>query len=306
MANTDLMKVGLNIEGSWGVGGSPAIVLPVSDWKVSGPYEQVLDNAARGVSAKDFQAYQGVGRAEGSLEGYVFPDLFGYILRAMFGALSSGTVAPYVHTFTMADPPSMAITEDNVVRQHQAQGMLAGELKLSFNPSEGALGYTLSLTGKKLGTVSYVFPTELHLNKPFFLGWQGSVSLGGTWFKVIEGDLTVAREVELHYNLQNSQYPGTAYASAPEVTGSFTIDYTAGSDYDMYRLHQQGSIDLYWVIDSNHSLKIELGSVDFGESPVELDRSGASITLAYGWRGLYQTALGGAARAILTCETPTF
>ncbi len=306
MANSDLMKVGLNVEASWGAGGSPVTIFPIEDWSLTGPYEQILDNAARGVSAKDFQAYQGVGRAEASLEGNVFPDLFGYILRLVFGGVSSGSVAPYVHTFTMADPPSAAVTEYNVVRQHQGVGMYAGELKLTFNPSEGALGYTLSLTGKQLGTVNYVFPTELHINKPFFLGWQGSVSMGGTWFRVVEGDLTIAREIELHYNLQNSQYPGTAYASAPEVTGTFTVDYTEAADYDRYRLHQQGSVDLYWVIDANHSLKIELGSVDFGESPVELDRSGAAISFGYGWRGLYQTALGGAARAILTCDTATF
>jgi hypothetical protein len=306
MPISDLMKVGINIEASWGAGGSPAIVLPVADWKLTGPYEQILDNAARGVPAKDFQAYQGVGRCEGSLEGNVFPDLFGYHLRCMFGSVSSGSVSPYVHTFVMSTPPSMALTEDNVVRQHQGVGMMAGELKLSFNPAEGALGYTLALQGKQLGTVNYVFPSELHLTKPFFLGWQGSVSLGGTWFRVIEGDLTITREIEIHYNLQNSQYPGTAYAGAPEVTGSFTIDYTAGADYDYYRLHQQGSVNMKWIIDSNHMLEIQLGSVDFGESPVELDRSGASVTLGYAWRGLYQSVLGGAARAILTCLTPSF
>jgi len=308
MAISALAKVGIGWETEWGSPAAPTVVFPIDDWSLTGPYEQILDNAKRGVLAADFGAYQGVGHAEASLEGPVFPDLFGYVLLAVFGQGSvSGTAAPYTHTFTFyGTPPSLSITEDNVVRQHQGRGMLASELSMSFNPTEGLLSYSVSFTGKQLGTVSESFPSELYLGTPMFRGWQGSIDLGGTYFPVIEGDLTISREVTLHYTLSNSQYPGTAYVGPPVVTGSFTIDYTSGADYDRYRLHQQGSVDLQFIINANKKLTITLGSVDFSEDAVELDKGEASITLAYSWRALYVSSLGGPAKAVLICDTADF
>jgi hypothetical protein len=307
MPISSLTKVGLSVESTWGAGGSPAIIFPVEDWSLTDPYEQILDNAKRGVVAKDFNAYQGVGRAEASLEGEVFPELFGYVLRAAFGALSSAAGTPATHTFTFSGtPPSLALIDDTAVRQHEGQGMMVSELSFSFNPTEGALMYSSSMTGQQLATVSYTFPSDENIDKPFLLGWHGSVALDGTFFPVIEGEISISREVALWYQLNNTQFPGTAYADAPEITGSFTIDYTAGSDYDRYIDKSQGSVDLYWYMDANNSLKIELGSVDFGDGPVELDKSGAAITLAYTYRSLYVTALSGPARAILVCDTQSF
>jgi hypothetical protein len=35
---------------------------------------------------------------------------------------------------------------------------------------------------------------------------------------------------------------------------------------------------------------------------VELDKSGAAVTLGYSWRALYVSALAGPAKAILVCD----
>lgn len=307
MAVSALAKIGIGWETTWGTPVPPTVTFPVDTWSLTGPYEQILDNARRGVLARDFGAYQGVGRAEASIEGPVFPDLFGYILRAVFGAVSTEGTGPYTHTFTFAaNPPSMSISEDNVVRQHCGMGMLASELNLTFNPTEGQLGYSVSFTGRQLGTVNYTFPSELYQGTPFFRGWQGSISLGGTFFPVIEGEMTISREVTLHYVLANTQYAGQAYVGAPEVTGSFTVDYKSGADYDRYRLHQQGSVDLYFAMEGGRSLKFVLANIDFSEDPVEFDISGPGITFAYSWRALYVPEISGPVRAILVCNTEEF
>lgn len=303
-----LSKIGLKVEATWGAGGSPTLNFPIEDWSLVGPYEQILDNAKRGVIARDFQAYQGVGRAEASLSGNIFTDLFGYLLKPTFGAMnSSGTAAPYTHTFTFSgSPPSLCMVEDDSIQQKEGKGLMVAELSVSMNPTEGALTYSMSMVGKNIGTVNdYTFPADLHEDDTFFLGWEGSVALNGTYFPVTDAELSISREVFLHYNLQNTQYAGTAYAGAPEITGGFTIDYDAAADWARYHDHQQGSINIYYVHGADN-LTIELGSVDFGEGPIELDRSGASITAGYSWRALYQTALGGPARAILVCNTATF
>lgn len=311
MAVSALTKVGVSTEASWGSGGSPDVLFPVDDWNVTPAYEQILDNARRGQIARDYAAYQGIQRAEASLEGPVFPYYIGYVLRAIFGSISTtGTAAPYEHEFTFhGTPSSLCIVDDTVIRQHEGMGMMASEFSVSFNPTEGMLSYTSSYVGKEIGTAnSYTFPDLTCPVEPFFRGWQGSIALDGSWYPIIEGEFTIARDVTLHYMLQNTQAPGTAYADAPEVTGSFTFDYGSAADYDRYLNHEQGSVNMLWQIGtaSENMLEFQFGSVDFSESPVEVDKSGASITLGYSWRGLYECTMGGPAKAILTCGKDAF
>jgi len=312
MAISALAKVGLAVESTWGAGGSPSVVMPVDDWGITPQYEQILDNARRGVLAKDFAAYQGIERAEGSMDGPIFPYYFGYVLRAIFGSVATtGTADPYTHTFDFYEtPPSLCLIDDTVIRQHEGKGMLASDLSISFNPTEGMLSYSSSWVGKDVAPpgTAYTFPDFECPVEPFFRGWQGSVALDGAFFPIIEGDFTITRDVTLHYQLQNTQSPGTAYVDAPEVTGSFTIDYDSGDDYDRYLNHESGSVNMLWQIGtaSDRMLEFQFGSVNFGEGPVEIDRSGASITLGYSWRGMYACDLGGPARAILTSSNAAY
>lgn len=308
MPISDLTKIGLAVESNWGAGGSPVIIFPVESWNLQDPYDVILDNAKRGKIARDYQSYQGVGRAEASMEGNVFPDLIGYLLKTVFGSLATaGTAAPYTHTFTFSgSPASLALIQDDTITKYEGRGLLVSEFGLSFSPTDGALSYSSSLVGKDIATATYTFPTDVQDDTPFFLGWQGSVQLDGTWFKIVDGDMTVSREVVLHYQLQNSQYAGTAYARAPEVTGSFMIDYATAADYDRYRNHSSGSINMYWQYDANHTLRVIMGKVNFGDGPVEMDKSSASLTLGYSWRALYIAGETGPAKAILTCNTATF
>lgn len=304
MAVSALSKVGVKTEASWGAGGSPDVVFPVSDWSVTPAYEQILDNARRGQLARDYAAYQGIERAEASMSGPVFPYYFGYVLRAIFGSIST---AGSVHTFTFhGTPPSICVVDDTVIRQHEGKGMMASEMSVSFSPTEGQLTFNSSWVGKNIGTANtYTYPTLSCPVKPLFRGWQGSVALDGTWFKIQEGEFTIARDITLHYQLQDTQSPGTAYAGAPEVTGSFTIDYGSAGDYDRYLNHEQGSVNIQYGIGTavgtanDQALEFQFGSVDFSDSPIELDKSGASITLGYSWRALYDCNLGGPAKAIL-------
>lgn len=311
MPISSLVKIGLMVEPTWGSGGSPVAMYPVDEGGVTNPYEAILDNARRGVVAKDFQIYQGIGRAEASLDGKVFTDIFGYILKCAFGALSTSGAGPYEHTFTFSGtPPSLCILDDVSVRQNEGMGMMVAELGFSFTPTEGQLSFSLSAEGKQVGTAnSYNWEgaaADIHADDPFFLGWQGSVALDGTFFPVVEADFTITREITLHYNLQNTQYAGTAYAGAPEITGAFTIDFNDVGDWARYEDFEYGSVDVLYYIDADNQLKFELGSVSFGEGPVEIDRSGASLTMAYSWRAMYVPApQTGPARAILTCPNTT-
>jgi len=306
MALSYMSKIGFVKEATFGVGGSPTVMLPVAPFSFTIPYEQILDDSLRGLVAKDYAAYQGVGRIEGSLEGNFYPEELGHFLLGILGSVTtSGTAAPYEHTFKFAaTPPSFAFTDDNPVQNYRYFGMMFSEFALRFNSAEGLLTWTASLIGQGRGKVpTDTVPSEA--TKAPFRGWMTTVYIGSTaspYGKVLEGEITIAREVTLHYTGEGIQYPGTAFAGPIEVRGRLTLFWDSDKDYDRYINKTQELVKIVWKYGSGTGLKeltFTAEKVDFGEGPVELDRSGPTITLAYDMRALYNTTDAGSCRFIL-------
>jgi len=300
-----MSKIGFVKELSFGAGGSPTVMLPVAPFSFTFPFEQILDDSLRGLVAKDYAAYQGTGRIEGSLEGPFYPEEIGFWLLGICGAVTTeGTVAPYTHTFKFATtPPSFAITDENPIQNYCYRGMMLSEFTLRFNSAEGLLTWTASFMGKDREKTTDPVPAEA-TNAPF-RGWMTKAYIGGTaspYGKVTEGEITVAREITLHYTGEGNQFASKAYAGPIEVRGRLTLHFDADADYDRYVNKTQELVQLVWSYGSGSALKeltFVANKVDFGEGPVEIDRTGTFMTLAYDLRALYNTTDAGSCRFIL-------
>ena len=301
-----LTKVGLAKEPSWGTSTSPTILLPTTPPTFSLPFEQILDQALRGIAAKDFAAYQGVGRTEGSLTGPAYPEELGFFFKGILGAESLvGVSAPYSHTFKLASTlPSFSIQDENGVQPYRYTGMLLGELGLSYSAAEGAVNYTTSFTGKTKENVVAAIPADATLSP--FLGWMVYATINGVDACVIEGEWTFTREIALVYCGSvaegGTQYPVKAYAGPLEITGRATLDFLADSDVDRYIDKWQGPFVIDFKYGTGAALKqltITSTKMDFGEGPVEIDRSGVHLTLAYSMRALYNTTDAGQVEVVL-------
>jgi len=305
MALSYMSKLGFTKEASYGAGGSPTVMLPVAPFSFTVPFEQLLDDNLRGIVAKDYAAYQGTGRVEGSLEGPFYPEEVGFWLLGILAAVStSGTADPYTHTFSFASsPPSFSFTDDNPVQNYEYRGAMLSEFGLTFNAAEGLLTWTLSFIGKDRTKVTYGPPTET-TNAPF-RGWMTKASLGGTVVDdVIEGEITISREVTPQFTATASQFPDKAYAGVIEVTGRLTLRFEADSDIDRYFNKAQEAVELSWEYGTagqpgHKKLVFSADKMDFGEGPVEIDRTGTFMTLAYSMRALYNTAQAGSCRFTL-------
>jgi len=291
-------KVGIVKEASWGAGGSPAKLLPVSPPTFTEPYEQVLDNALRGIPAADFAAYQGMGRIEGSLEGGAYPEELGYFLFAIMGAkATSGTAAPYTHVFTLAaTPPSLSIQVEDDVQDVRYNGIYVSELGLTYNAAEGMLTYSASLVGKDRVETSGT-PIPQDTTKPPFMGWQTKVYMGGAVVgELTEGEITLSREVALFWGADGLSVPSQAHVGPLSVTGRATVKFDDIAFYNRYKNKTQDEFKIEWTYGTGSDLKkltFRASKMDYGEGAAEIDRTGVYISLAYSLRALYNETDGG-------------
>lgn len=305
MGVSHLTKVGIAREASWGSSTDPAVLLPVEPPSFTVPHEQILDQGIRGSSSMDYGAYQGAVHVEASLESMAFPEEIGYLLFGILGSCStSGTAAPYVHTFSLnSNPPSFSIQDENGVQTYRYTGCMINSLTLSFNIAEGAVHWSADFMGKEKGSASGSIPAEA--TTPPFLGWQATAAIGATspYGKVTEAELTIAREVVLGYVDGNAQTPGTAYSGPMEVTGSCTLLFDSNDDYDRYLDKTQEKLAFTFSQGSGASKKelvLTMTKADFGDGAAEIDRSGSNLTLAYTVRALYNPTDGGPIKVKLT------
>ena len=97
-------------EVTYGTAVPPQVTIPLSgDPAFNVIHEAIIDSGRRdSVAAMDFDAYQGVGRSDVSLEGMFYPEELGFILDAIMGAAASAepstatTPKTYNHVFKLA------------------------------------------------------------------------------------------------------------------------------------------------------------------------------------------------------------
>lgn len=300
-----LTKVGIAKETTWGSSTPPSYLLPVEPPTFTLNYEQILDQSLRGLPVLDYAAYQGVGQIEASMEGNFYPEELGLLLfSAMGSCATTGGAAPYTHTFTVGShPPAISIQDENDIETYRYTGCMVSELTLTFNAAEGLLSWSSTMVGKeKVDSPAEAIPAEA-TTAPF-RSWHLCAAIGAQdpLGKILEGEITLSRDINLHFTDCGSQWAGTAFAGPLEVTGRVTIFFDSASDYDRYIDKDQEAFSLTWEYGAGTALKsLEFlaTKMDFGDSPAEIDRSEASVTLAYTMRGLYNTTDSGNCQFIL-------
>lgn len=288
-------KIGIAIEPSWGQTTAPVYLLPVDPPTIGEQHEQILDQSIRGLAALDYAAYAGVKRVEGTFSGPVFPEEVGWFFACAMGTPTwdSAGSAPYTHTFALFKaPPSLSIQDENEVETARYTGCMVSELTLTFNAAEGLLRYSVTILGKqRTEPGSGDVPAEA-TTAPF-RGWHMACEINGVSFgKLIEGEITFRRPIELGYYDGDTQVAAAADAGPLEVTGRATIRFDTQGDYDRYLDKDQESLQITWdhgTGTSEKELVFLATSMDFGDGPAEIDRSGAGLTMAYTFRALYNS-----------------
>jgi len=262
-----LVKVGE--EASYGAG-TLTTVIPVNPPSGSGAYEQILDQGLRGIPARDFGAYQGASRAEVTLEGIAYKAAMSF----WTGGMLSST------------PASLAVGINDGGIAYVYTGLLVSELTVRYNSAEGFVTYSVNLIGKEMKSTAS-FATSHDVGEPP-VGWATQVVGPGDC--AIEGEWTLSREIALLY-CGGEQTPQNAYAGPLEVTARATFDFTSSALVTAFLNKTQGAFSTTFRDSKKNTIfAISAPKMDYGEGPLEIDRSGVYVTLAYSMRALYDLA----------------
>jgi hypothetical protein len=318
MSISGLLKVGIAVESNgWALptdtGVAPTHLLPVTSVTVTNPFEQILDEAKRGVRTSPFAAYQGVGSVEMTLEGPFYPEVCGFFLALMMGSAGSPSgSAPYVHSITMTNAAptsstqrSLSVQVEDAVSKDRYIGMVVTSLTLRFSAAEGMLTYSANLVGQQRLTNQSAMSTSGEWLSPGtvvqpFLGWHAQVTQGGANARVVESEITFERESYIRYSANQSQKPADIQVGDLTLTARATLDYYQSSDVDLYTDKTQSAF--IWDFDFTpdgaayaKNLTITCSKMDYGEGPVEIDRSGVNMLLTWSMRAIANTTDGSAA-----------
>lgn len=292
---------------AYGTPVAPDTVYPVTGGGGTPEIEEIIDSARRGISSMDFAAYQGSGHGNFSMEGFPYPDRFGWLLLAIMGTDAiTGAIDPYTHTFGMAsDPPSFTIQD--IIRPGsngalQFAGMRMGSLGLSFDSGSGVLQFTsewqggvpTKVTGASvsLGTVINAWPS-----------WRCTATINAVAnARIISADINFTRELDIVHTADGLQSARAVNVGPLAVEGTITLAFESMADIDLYLADTQQAFAITWTNGASpiRSLTINIPTCIFSGAPPSISRESVSVNNQLGIRGMYNaSAPAGPANVVL-------
>jgi len=120
-----------------------------------------------------------------------------------------------------------------------------------------------------------------------FLGWSAAAKFGdpATLNKVTDVEIVLTRESALQFgNLYDA--PSTIHSGLLGITCLITILWDSDSDLNRYLNKTQEEFEVTWTR-GVHTLYFQAKNMDFGDGPVEIERTSTEIRLTYSARALY-------------------
>lgn len=268
---TSLSHLGLAIEATLGTPVAATGWVPVLRVKPQDVLKYVPDTGFRGQPVETFGEYLGVTSGTYDVDGDFFPTSGGNFLAAIFGDDAvTGTTPTFTHTFsTVATPPSYTISDYYVAGARQWAGSRCDRLTLKFTPDAG-LTYTAGFIGFPSSTYT-VETTITYGTTPFFLGWQGSVSIGGTPDANLESltlDLRRDKSAPL-FAAADSQKPYDIFMGPLKATWTLGFYMTADTEY-VYALTQATQAVVATITqDTNDVLTLTSSAVQFTKPTID-------------------------------------
>jgi hypothetical protein len=276
----------------YGTAVTPSLGIPVNDFTETSPYEVILDEALRGIAAKDFKSIQGAGHSEFSFEGFAYPEELGYLLRLIMGSngtIYNGTI--YTHNFILhAFPESLTLEADVVGSTNGGQRITGARLsQLAFNfGSEGVLTYNAEGMGKIASKVTATNPAATD-NTPW-ANWRGTVTSSGITNRLVSATLTIARPLQVVHTNRNSQELYELIVGPMEVSGSMVVTAESLVDFDNFLAHLNQSFVIAFTQGSGateKTLTFTMTALSFADGPMEIDRGDQGVLFNLPIRAIY-------------------
>lgn len=251
--------------------------------------------------AKNSDAIIGARKHEGEFEMDLFPEYPGYLLKSIFGSVSSalkgGESVVYEHSFSEAEAkPSLTIEQaitDNVRRY---AGCIIHTVKISGKIGEPII-VTFGLYAKTQATATKISAAYQTGKRPFnWADMASGLKIGGSALSEVQSfEIEFKNNLEFLHALGNSNDPAINYVKGSEVKikVDMYLDSTTTTEYANYLSKTLRAFDLIFTGDaigtsSNYKWEVAVPKVAFtsGETPI----TDAYNKLTLEGEGVYDTS----------------
>lgn len=276
----------------------PTVSFPVTDFNISPQTAAIFDEARRSIASTTFDAVEGPGHSEFNFEGPVYPDLIGDFLNWIFGALDSvGASDPFVHTFSLGDPPSYTIAEtvdqDDATGEIQVAGARLSQLSFSYTTGEGMLSFTAQGMGGRPTRAAIVIPAAAPADSPF-PGWRGAVTSAGITGRVIGAEINIARDLEIVHTGEDDQDVKYVNRGPLGITGSLEVEMEDLSDFANALVSLRQSLVITFDDSANdRSIIFTMTDCHLNAQPLEMDRGNIGVRSRISFRAIHNATDAG-------------
>jgi hypothetical protein len=297
--------VGFAKETIWGTPVAASVLYPVTAISGQPTYEVILEAGLRGQGSRDFDAIQGGGHGEISLEGWVYPNELGNLLLPLMGSEAVTGSGPYVHTFKRGDTPgSITIEEALATGSNLAliyAGCRPGELAVSFDAGTGVLQYTATFMGEVPAIGTFAAPADTA--EDGFAGWRGVVTSTGLTGILRSAEFTISRDIEVVHTARNDQDPFEINVGPLGIDGRMVIVAEDLADFTTWKTFTRQPFTITFDYGSGagaRGFKIIMTDCVLANGPFEIDRSNLGVTFGLPFVGIHNATDAGPLQVVLT------
>lgn len=274
-----LQHLGFAKESTWGTGVSPTTYIPFDSVKPESTVNTVVDEGKRNNIAKDFAVYPTTRSATLDVETYLYTNELGHILAALMGGVTTtGTGAPYTHTFKpTSGQRSLTFQHYNGESERQYAGCVVDELSVKGD-AEGLVTVSFKAQGKYHTATTTTSPT-IAATLAAIAGINSTLKIDTVTNANLFGfEFTFKRSNKLIFGANTTQDPTKAVQGVFEVTGKLTFDIVDNAEYAMFDGQAYHAIDLTVGSDAQNKAQftfskafIEKATVDDGQENLRVD-----------------------------------
>ena len=244
---TELSFLGIAKEVTPGTPVASTNFIPVTQITPKDNLTLLQDKGYRGSLVDVYDEIAGTLYATLDYNGDVFPDTIGFALAGILGDVTTtGASAPFTHNFSTLNngtgqPPTYTLNDNYVAGNRQYASAKFSEVGFKFS-DDGLLTYSAKTT--TFGSVAATAPTTSFTTVPPMVGWQGAVQIAGvTQAGVIDGEVTIKRNVTVINAIDGSQNPAQLWSGPVQVDGKATLIMEDDTQLTNYLTNVKPSID---------------------------------------------------------------
>jgi hypothetical protein len=223
----------------------PANWMPVTGLTFADHLANIEDKGLRGSNVAVYNVKQGTAHSELGVDGDVFPDVFGYVVGSVYGAVDFAGGTPNTHTFagmntsaSNGQPTPLLIFVYDGFNTRLFAGAKCSEVQLKYSPDQN-----LSYTSKWMAFQSMVVsnPTVSFTSLTPQGAWQASASINSVIVpNVLSADFTVKRDtMDAIQTMDGSQQATVIWAGPLSTTGNMMTTMEDDTNLNLYLNNSQ-------------------------------------------------------------------